>query len=94
VSASRLTPREQRVARLAAEGRATPEIARDLNLSAKTVETHLFRVYRKLGIRSRAELGRLLGSPRPGGSEDEPGDLCSGAAAPAIVVSSVVRGES
>ncbi len=70
MSTARLTPREGRVARLAAEGRATPEIARDLGINTKTVETHLFRIYRKLGIRSRGELARLLPSPRPGGLEE------------------------
>ncbi len=51
-----LTDAERRVAALAAAGRTNPEIAAEVYLSAKTVEAHLSRVYRKLGVRSRAEL--------------------------------------
>lgn len=54
----RLTPSEQRVAELAASGMTTKDIAATLFISPKTVEHNLGRVYRKLGIRSRAELGR------------------------------------
>jgi DNA-binding CsgD family transcriptional regulator len=45
-----LTPSEQRVARMAAEGRSNPEIAQELFVSLKTVETHLSHVYRKLAL--------------------------------------------
>ncbi|AQA06368.1 hypothetical protein BVC93_13105 [Mycobacterium sp. MS1601] len=55
-----LTPAEQRVARLTASGMTNSEVAAALFVSAKTVEFHLASVYRKLGIRSRAELGRLM----------------------------------
>ena len=55
-----LTPAEQRVAELAAEGRKNKEIAAELFLSVATVEAHLSRVYRKLGLRSRTELARAL----------------------------------
>jgi DNA-binding CsgD family transcriptional regulator len=58
-----LTPAEQRVAELAAEGRQNKEIAAELFLSVATVEAHLSRVYRKLGLRSRTELARALGQP-------------------------------
>ena len=51
-----LTDGEQRIARLAASGRRNGEIARELELSPKTVEWNLTRVYRKLGVRSRTEL--------------------------------------
>jgi DNA-binding CsgD family transcriptional regulator len=51
-----LTPTEERVAELAAAGRGSAEIADELGLSPRTVEWHLSRVYRKLGVRSRAEL--------------------------------------
>ena len=57
-----LTDTEARVARLVAAGRANPEIADLLGLTRKTVEWHLSRVYRKLGVKSRAELAPLLGS--------------------------------
>ena len=51
-----LTPSEHRIAALVAEGRTNREVAAELVLSEKTVESHLSRVYRKLGVRSRAEL--------------------------------------
>jgi DNA-binding CsgD family transcriptional regulator len=55
-----LTPTEQRVAELAAEGRSNREIATELFVSERTVEANLTRVYRKLGIRSRTQLARRL----------------------------------
>jgi DNA-binding CsgD family transcriptional regulator/tetratricopeptide (TPR) repeat protein len=51
-----LTPREREVALLAAGGRSSADIGDHLNLSTRTVDTHLARVYRKLGIGSRGEL--------------------------------------
>jgi DNA-binding CsgD family transcriptional regulator len=55
-----LTPTEERIAELAAEGRTDKEIAADLFLTPKTVGTQLSRIYRKVGVRSRTELaGRL-----------------------------------
>ncbi len=58
-----LTKMEERVALLAAEGLANKEIASALYISVHTVEAHLTRAYRKLGIRSRAALaGRLPSS--------------------------------
>jgi DNA-binding CsgD family transcriptional regulator len=57
-----LTAAERRVAREAAGGHTNAEIARRLYLSENTVETHLKRVFAKLGIRSRRQLvGRDLG---------------------------------
>jgi DNA-binding CsgD family transcriptional regulator len=55
-----LTPQEQRVARLVAEGRRSDEVAGVLSLSVRTVDAHLARVYRKLGVHSRTELAALL----------------------------------
>jgi DNA-binding CsgD family transcriptional regulator len=55
-----LTSAEQRVAELAAAGKTNHDIASSLFISPKTVEVHLSRIYRKLDIRSRAELGRRL----------------------------------
>ena len=55
-----LTPAEQRVANLAAQGLSNKEIAASLVVSAKTVEAHLGRIYRKLDIRSRTELAARL----------------------------------
>jgi DNA-binding CsgD family transcriptional regulator len=51
-----LTPVEQRIAALVAQGCTNGEIAATLSLSRKTVEANLSRSYRKLGVRSRAEL--------------------------------------
>jgi DNA-binding CsgD family transcriptional regulator len=59
--AVRLTPSEQRVADLAASGMTNRDVAAALFISPKTVEANLARVYRKLGIKSRAELGRVIG---------------------------------
>jgi DNA-binding CsgD family transcriptional regulator len=58
-----LTPSEQRVAELTASGMTYREVAAALFISPKTVEVNLSRIYRKLGIHSRAELGRLMGKP-------------------------------
>ena len=52
-----LTPSEEAVAALAASGLTNREIAERMFVSPKTVEANLARAYRKLGIRSRAELG-------------------------------------
>jgi ATP/maltotriose-dependent transcriptional regulator MalT len=51
-----LTAQESRVAALAATGASNPQIARQLSVSVSTVETHLERIYAKLGIHSRHEL--------------------------------------
>ena len=56
-SRAALTPAEQRVAELAASGLTNRQVAAALFISPKTVESSLARVYRKLAIRSRAELG-------------------------------------
>jgi DNA-binding NarL/FixJ family response regulator len=55
------------VAQLAARGLTNREVAERLFVSPKTVEANLSRVYSKLGIRSRAELGRVMAA----GSADE-----------------------
>jgi DNA-binding NarL/FixJ family response regulator len=55
-----LSPAEERVAALAAEGLANKEIAERLTVSVYTVERHLTHVYEKLGVRSRVELARHL----------------------------------
>jgi DNA-binding CsgD family transcriptional regulator len=56
-----LTPSERRVADLAADGYTNRQIAQAIYLSPKTVEMHLTRVFRKLDISSRAQLGTALG---------------------------------
>jgi DNA-binding CsgD family transcriptional regulator len=55
-----LTPSERRVARLAADGLSTPEIAQQLFVTVNTVETHLRHAYLKLDIHSRDELTAAL----------------------------------
>ncbi len=53
-----LTPREQQVLRLVAEGLTSKEIAKQLNIKAKTVENHRSHLMEKLGLRNRVELVR------------------------------------
>jgi DNA-binding CsgD family transcriptional regulator len=57
-----LTPQELQIAQMAATGRSNREIAQQLYLSPRTVATHLYRVFPKLAIRSRSELGGALGA--------------------------------
>ncbi len=63
-----LTPREDQVVALVAEGLGNRQIARDLNLSEHTVKKYLFRIFEKLGVSSRVELVLYAvnnGDPRP-----------------------------
>jgi ATP/maltotriose-dependent transcriptional regulator MalT len=55
-----LSPQELQVARAVGRGLNNVEAAEALFVSRKTVEAHLTRAYRKLGVRSRTELTRLL----------------------------------
>jgi DNA-binding NarL/FixJ family response regulator len=57
-----LTQREQEVAGMACHGMSNADIARRLVVSVRTVESHLYSAYGKLGITDRAELAALLGS--------------------------------
>ncbi len=59
-STTELTPRELAVARAAAERMRSHEIASSLGLSIRTVDNHLGRAYRKLGVRNRLELAAAL----------------------------------
>ena len=60
LGAPALTSREREVARLAAQRLTAAEIAEQLFISRRTVETHLASVYTKLGVNSRAQLARKL----------------------------------
>ncbi len=57
---SRLTPREHEVARCVAAGLTSGEIATQLDISTRTVNTHLERIFDRLEIRSRMVLARLV----------------------------------
>jgi DNA-binding CsgD family transcriptional regulator len=59
-SRGELTEAERRIAQLVAEGSTNREVAAALFLTEHSVETALTRIYRKLGVRSRAELAHLL----------------------------------
>ena len=53
-----LTPTEERIAALVAEGRSNPDIAAELLLSRRTVQTHVSHILTKLGYSSRIEIAR------------------------------------
>ncbi|MDA8295737.1 MAG: AAA family ATPase [Actinomycetota bacterium] len=64
----RLSSAEAKAAHLAASGISNPEVAEALGLSRRTVESHLYSAFKKLGIRSRTELASALassGGPAP-----------------------------
>jgi DNA-binding CsgD family transcriptional regulator len=63
--ASVLTTREREVAMLAAARTSSRQIASRLNLSVRTVDNHLGRIYAKLGISNRAQLAALLRAAMP-----------------------------
>jgi DNA-binding CsgD family transcriptional regulator len=63
-----LTSREREVARLVRLGHSNREIAQSLVLSPRTVETHVARVLRKLGVRTRSAVAARIRSDEPGGS--------------------------
>jgi DNA-binding CsgD family transcriptional regulator len=55
-----LSAQQRRIADLAAAGQSTKEIAAQLSLSPRTVEAHLYRMFRKLGVTTRAGLSDAL----------------------------------
>ena len=56
----RLTAQQLQIAKLAAEGLSNREIGQRLYVFHRTISTHLYRIYHKLGITSRGELRRRL----------------------------------
>jgi DNA-binding CsgD family transcriptional regulator len=66
-----LTPTEEQVATLVADGRTNHEVAAALFISVKTVEANLTRIYRKLGMSSRRELTRRIQDTQPS-TQSEP----------------------
>jgi DNA-binding NarL/FixJ family response regulator len=55
-----LTPQELQIAQMAAQGLSNREIGQRLYLSHRTVGSHLYRIYPKLGLTSRTELAPVL----------------------------------
>jgi len=58
--AEMLTPAELRIACMIGDGASNRDIAEWLSISPKTVEAHLSRIYRKLGVRSRVDVAREI----------------------------------
>jgi DNA-binding NarL/FixJ family response regulator len=58
-----LAPQELEIAELAASGLTNHQIGRRLSLSHRTVATHLYRIFPKLGISSRVQLREALDNP-------------------------------
>jgi DNA-binding NarL/FixJ family response regulator len=58
-----LSPREQEVAALVAAGKRNRDVAAALFVTEKTVESHLARIYDKLGVHSRVALAAIIGTP-------------------------------
>ncbi len=76
-----LTPRELHVALAVASGRTNREVGATLFISPRTVELHLSRVFRKLGLRTRAELIRLYATqPTVSTPADQSDEALRGAA--------------
>jgi len=61
-----LSPREDEISRLVAEGMSNREVSRALKISESTVKNSLFHVFEKLGISNRVELARYVNGTSEG----------------------------
>jgi len=69
-----LTPKEREIVALICNGLSNEEIAKNLNLSCNTVKSHLNRIFKKAGVKSRGELIRLfLNAFKPQNTFSHPG---------------------
>jgi DNA-binding NarL/FixJ family response regulator len=75
VRALRLTPRQQVVALLVADGLSNKEIAQELEVNEGTVKAHLSAIFKRAGVRNRTSLARLMNAAPddPAGSQDSAG---------------------
>jgi DNA-binding NarL/FixJ family response regulator len=69
--ATLLTPREQSLVDLVAQGRTNRDISRELNLSEHTVRNYLFRIFNKLGTSNRLELALYAINQKEASSRDQ-----------------------
>ncbi len=74
-ASDQLTGQELQIAQLAAQGLSNRDIAQRLFLSHRTIGTHLYRIFPKLGITSRSELGSALSSTTNGAAVGRDGHL-------------------
>ena len=82
---AKLSAQELQVARLAAQGLTNREIGERLYLSHRTVGSHLYRVFPKLGVRSRSQLHLALASHKPLPLSQDRQDLATSAQPESIV---------
>jgi DNA-binding CsgD family transcriptional regulator len=66
IGSPELTPQELQIAQLAADGLSNRQIAQQLSVSHRTVGSHLYHLFPKLGITTRVQLAHALGSSIPG----------------------------
>lgn len=57
-----LSPRERQIARCVLEGKSNAVIEKELFIGRRTVESHLYSIYRKTGVKNRLQLARLAAS--------------------------------